>query len=510
MNIISLLAHENNDVYQHLFGSLPISDKRSFIRTCKINSRQSVHMPLAEKNFLKMINRTRFLSNKPINLYCDLHKFTLELLFNEHYISDKYFVHENRILHQYPKIYKRLGKKEDFELISRLMKLNRDSYGGKNSDFIMMAAAKTGNFKVLEWMHHNGYVVDDSSVAFAAKGNQLETLKWLGARTTIRSSLAMAYAAKKGHMDILKYLVNAGYPIGNTPYHAAVGGYLDIVIFLYSVYPAATFGIWQGALYSDNIEIPKFLRDKQIDFNDDVFRCNNLQILIWLLDNYEIELNVNLASSIAYDGNLECLQFLYSKDCPINNACVFQGAVNGQNVRMLEWLYELNVPFDWTATNAAVSIESKVILELLISWGCPLNDATCSVAASRGNLEILELLYHCGCELNEKVIQNAAQYGHLNVVIWAHERGCKFDADCCQSAVLWDYLYVLKWLREKGCPWDERVCLVAIECGHIDILNYALENDCEFTGIAFLAAMESENDDIVECAKKFMDKVIDN
>jgi hypothetical protein len=468
-------------------------------------------MPLIETKFLKMINESHFLSDMYIEFYCQLHKYTTELLFDERIISDRYFIQENRILHQYPKIYKRLGKKGDLTLIDKLLKLNRDNYAGKNSDFVMMAAAKSGNLRVLEWMYQNGYVIDDLSVTHAAKGNQIETLKWLDERTKIRSSLAMTHAAKNGHIDVLKYLISAGYPIGNTPYHAANSGHLDIVIFLYSIYPIVTFGIWQGAICSNNIEIPKFLRNKQIDFNDDIFRCKNLQILIWLFDNYQIDMNVNLAASIAYDGKLECLQFLHSKGCPIHNACVFQSAVNGKNMKMLEWLHELDVPFDWTATAAAVSIESFLILELLIAWGCEINDVSCSIAASRGNLPILELLYDCGCKLYEKVIQNAAQYGHLHIIVWAYERDCKFDADCCQSAVLWDYLYVLKWLREKGCPWDERVCLIAIECGHVDILYYALENKCDFTKAAYLAAMESENDAIIGCVKKFINgEIFDN
>lgn len=505
MDIISLLARSNNDIYQDLFCLLSMSDKRIFIRTCKINNSQSVYIPRAEIEFLQMINKTHFLSNTYINFYCQLHKYTVELLFDGRTIPDKYFVHENRILHQYPKIYKRLGKKGDLLMIDKLLKSNRNSYAGKNSNFIMMGAAKSGNLKVLGWMHQNGYDIDDSAVTYAVKGNQIDTLKWLDARTTIRSSLALMYAAKNGRLDILKYLISAGYPIGNTPYHAANSGHLDIVTFLYSVYPIVTFGIWQGAICSNNIEILKFLRDKQIDFNDDIFRCKNLQILIWLFNNYQIDMNINLAASVAYDGNLECLQFLYSKGCPIHNPCVFQRAVNGKNIKMLEWLHGLNVPFDWTATAAAVSIESKTVLELLIAWGCEITDASCSIAASRGNLPILEILCDHGYRLCEKVIQNAAQYGHLHIIIWAYERGCKFDADCCQSAVRWDYLYVLKWLREKNCPWDERVYLIAIECGHIDILNYAFENNCDFTQTTYLAAMESENDDIIECVKKFVD-----
>src|SRR5688500_3361451 len=116
MDIISLLARSNNDVYQDLFNILPITDKRSFIRTCKKNNSQSVYMPYVETKVLKMINKTHFLSNTRIKFYCKLHQYTVELLFDEYAIPDKYFIHENRILHQYPKIYKRLSKKGDLLL----------------------------------------------------------------------------------------------------------------------------------------------------------------------------------------------------------------------------------------------------------------------------------------------------------------------------------------------------------------------------------------------------------
>jgi len=465
-------------------------------------------MPLAESLFQKMINDTHFIDNvRYFGFYYPLYKFTIELLFDRHVIPDKYFVQENRILHQYPKIYKRLGKYGDLALIEKFLKLNRDSCRGKNSDFIMTGAAKFGNIDVLKWMVQNNYLINDIVIANAAKGNQIETLEWLVGRTNRRDSIVASYAAKKGHMNILKYLIKVGYPVGYAAAcHAANNGHQDMVMFLYPNYPASTvtFNIWQGAIISGNIEILKFLHSKGLDFTNKFFQCKSLHILIWLFDNYKIATGIDLAISIANDGNLECLQFLYSKGCPIFDPLVFRGAVYAKNLEMIEWLYNLGVPFNKTVTDAAIRICSAMILKLLIGWKCELCPNACELAAYYGDLEILQLFYDDGCVLCEKVIENAALYGHQHVIAWARQNGYKWNADVCHNTVLWDHIDILRFLHAENCPWDERVCLNAIEHGHVDILKFAIENGCNFSDKSYCHAIESKNENIIACVKNYL------
>jgi len=289
-----------------------------------------------------------------------------------------------------------------------------------------------------------------------------------------------------------------------------------------------------GAIRYGHLDILKFAYETGHQLNIDMFDCKHIHILSWLFDNNRIQPNIKISEMVAKAGNLECLQFLYSKNFPILSGCVFANAVSGRNVEMIQWLYDLGCPFerssfekeigdeqnlliiDRSAANAAVrqgfnSIKtsggSLPILKMLVEWGCILDNYLCNITAYYDDLEILKYLYANGCTLNKKVISNAAYNGHLHIIIWAREHGCEWDSVVCGNTVLWNHLNVLRWLRgfdrdicelrsneTEICPWDENVCLQAIHCGHIDILKFALENGCECSDKCYEAVLDVQND----------------
>jgi len=475
-------------------------------------------MPHFEQLFQKMINETGFFHDRYYFNFHRLYKYTMELLYDGYQIPDRYIIVENRILHQFPKVYKKLGVRGDFDLIRKLLKLNRNGFLENNAEYAMAGAAKVGNISILRWMQKNNYPLCALATTYAVKGNQFKTLKWLIRQDCKISDMAVSYAAKKGHMDILKFLI---FDIKCIPYDAgyiaASAGQFECVKFLHFVDPTSIFEVCEGAIRAGNLEILKFAyaHGQHTSHN---FSCTNVNILIWLFDNGHIQSDINISKKIAWCGNLECLRFLYHNKFPILDKDVFNRAVKSQNIEMIRWLHSLNCPFSKSATKAAVGMcnynsetrGSLTILKLLISWGCPLDDEVCLLAAYQGDLEMLQFLYEMGCSLNEIVLQRAATNGHLHIIIWARAQGCEWNASVCSNAVGWYHLDVLKWLRgidrdkyeiysneSEICPWNEQVCLFAIRYGHIDILKFAIENSCPCGEISYEAALETENIEII-------------
>uniref|UniRef100_A0A6C0CA55 Uncharacterized protein n=1 Tax=viral metagenome TaxID=1070528 RepID=A0A6C0CA55_9ZZZZ len=81
-------------------------------------------MTKIESEFQDMINGTKiFCKNSISGFYFPLYKFTIELLFDGYVIPDKYIVLENRILHQYDKIYEQLAERGYMALIEKMLPL---------------------------------------------------------------------------------------------------------------------------------------------------------------------------------------------------------------------------------------------------------------------------------------------------------------------------------------------------------------------------------------------------
>jgi len=435
----------------------------------------------------------------------------MELIYDGYNIPDKYITAENRVLHQFPKIYKKLGERGDLKLIKKMLQLDRNSYMHDNADYAMRGAAKAGNIKILKWMVQNDYKRYERVTAYAARGNQLKTLKWLIDRKFPITDLAVYYAAGKGYMDIVKFLaVDKKCEIDC--HYAACKGQFEIIKYLHTIDPGSIHGVCDGAARSGHLDMMKFAYENGATIGDDI-SCTNVHILSWLINNGHIEPSKKISERIAWAGNLECLQLLHRHKFPILSTKVFTKAVSGRNIAMIKWLRGLGCPFDQTATYAAVdspSAESREggsleILKMLIEWDCPLEYDICKTPAYYGDLEMLKYLVSIGCALSASVIEYAASGGHLHIIIWAREQGCEWNAKTCSDTVEHDHLNILKWLRgidrdtcelksneTEICPWDDKFGSEAIFYERTDMFKFALNNGYVFSDEAYKEAFDKK------------------
>jgi len=119
-------------------------------------------MTKIESEFQDMINGTKiFCKNSISGFYFPLYKFTIELLFDGYVIPDKYIVLENRILHQYDKIYEQLAERGYMALIEKMLPLC-DNMIFNHKEAVANWAVKAGNFDILNWFINRGFELSAS------------------------------------------------------------------------------------------------------------------------------------------------------------------------------------------------------------------------------------------------------------------------------------------------------------------------------------------------------------
>jgi len=486
-------------------------------------------MPELEAAFQKAINDIGYFHDRYYSgLYIPLHKFTMELIYNERVIPDKYIIPENKILHQFPKIYKKLTERGHTSTVIKMLNMKRNNYTDNNIDFVMRGAAKVGNIKFLRHLHQNGFKICRRTTGAAAKAGRFKTLKWLIKHGVKLDIYIVSDAAVGGNMEILKFLViDKKCAIDNASFFAASKGQFDAVKFLYSIDPKSLGCAISGAARGGYLEILKYAFDCSYKIRGEHFWCEHLHIWEWLIENNHFKYNADSIENIAWSGNLESLQYVHSKGYDVLNKKVFKKAICGRNVEMVQWLHDMcpeKMLSKKSAIDAALNIPSEEdctggslpILKLLVSWGYDLIDSDCSTPAHNGDLDILQYQYEHGCKIDKDVINNAAAGGHLHVIIWCRKQGCNWSADTCKKTVVWNHLHVLKWLRgidrdkceiesdeTEICPWDERVCIEAITRNHIDVLEFALENGCDFGDGCCAAVLKSKDPAIIDCVDNY-------
>jgi len=477
-------------------------------------------MPLIESAFQKMVNDNQFFHYKSyFGLNIPLYKYTIELLYDNREIPDKYVILENGILCRFPKVYKKLGARGDTSLIIKM--LSMPGYKSLNVAYAMRGAAKIGNIQLLEFCHVRGYLFDNMVAVAAAKANQFETIKWLEEHHK-NLNVAACGAAKNGNMEMVRYLFEKNYRDGRIGYFAALNNHFDVIKFLHLTDPKHVQGVISGAGRSGNLDIIKYALELGFTISDIFFLCEHIHIWKWLIENNICLVNDNHVALIAGSGNLECLQYIYSKGYDVISAHVFNEAVCSRNLDMIIWLHDIGAKVDETSANFALEKKigksnvggSLAILELFVSWGYDLSIHHCWRAALNGNLEILQYQYLKGCSVN-KVIKYAAINGHLHIIIWCRKQGFGWNATVSKRAARHGQLDILKWLRgvdrnkygiesdeTEICPWDERVCSEAASQGHIDVLMFALENECNVSD----DVLKSEDPIVINCVKKCMQR----
>ena len=220
-------------------------------------------------------------------------------------------------------------------------------------------------------------------------------------------------AIAHGHIDIFQWAIKNGFVFKNhdiAGYEACKNGHLEALKFL---------------IDNDDydVEVGGGSYGESCGYCNSAACKGQLDIVIWLHENYEPNCNGNTLVEAISSGHVPTVKYLLEKDCGWDDC-----------------------------------------------------DDPYQVAAIVGPLEIIQLLHSHDSEWDEDaIVEKAAEGGHLDIVQWAKENGCPLTESACQYAAGFGHFDTLKGLRDMGCPWDEGTTTYA---STDEIYNWATKNGC--------------------------------
>ncbi len=205
-----------------------ITDKRQFLRTCKLYNTITKRLFKCTENdfWVNYFERTNYNFCKNFD-YC-VENFTLELCYDSYFdrIPIRYFNRNNSSLMVL------LVKHGQLDLlkfaINNNCSLNFNTstmaayYGHLDvliwardmgcdwSSRVCAHAAQNGHLDILKWARDNGCRWDTTTCAFAAQNGHLNILKWARENGCDWNENTCIYAERNGHLKVLKWAIENG------------------------------------------------------------------------------------------------------------------------------------------------------------------------------------------------------------------------------------------------------------------------------------------------------------
>jgi hypothetical protein len=304
-----------------------------------------------------------------------------------------------------------------------------------------------------------------------SRGN-LECLKFLHENGYTFDKYICYHVTDSSNFECLKY-VYEHIDNKNTQY-----GYFDEVIKSDLNADAKSINICERAAFNGNIECLIYLYEKGFPLGKNTcvsaVKGGNFECLKYAHENgcplkkEECEKEVEESRNL----NLECLKYLRENGCSLNNEKICKNAIRENNLEVLKYIHENGFSWDEDICDSIFDIDCfKYVFDHMSgkSTGCP--NPKCR---SHKNLDADDEI-----NINEwkKTICKHASY-NIELLKYAHKNGCPWDEKTCSQAAYYQELKCLKYAHENGCPWDENTCSSAAYYGSLECLEYAHKNGC--------------------------------
>lgn len=497
------MSELNLDIYRRVFDDLPMTDKRSLLRTCKIINAFTSLMPAIELEFQKKLKRENFMTPFNYNrylIYSALYKYFVELLYDERDVPERYVIGKNELV-RCGYIYRTLARHQNLILIQKMLQVCPSNCLDDNLTFIIEGSFEVGNFKILKWLRLQNYLVPHKAiVTCSANVGNIKFVKRMVGHFGMKLNIPYLTPTSKDPVfrKIFSYLIDQKMMrVDAALLSAATTGDLELTKYLlvkYSGYSIGGFNmVIQTAVTDDHFELLKYVSGIIEEPLQCTFRPSSIDVTEWLAGHDMFKRCTIETSEAAKRGNLECLQYMYSKGYDVLTKDVFRSATISGNVELIKWLHDLNCPFNFNSIMNGLCVHPKIkhsldtkikILDLFIERGVKLTESTSEIAIFTGDLEFLQYIHKNGGIINENTINTAARCGYLHIIIWCREIGCPWSPMTCQMAAE-QSLDILKWLRgvdrdscliksseKEICPWDASVYEAGVKLNRIDMLVF--------------------------------------
>jgi hypothetical protein len=350
-------------------------------------------------------------------------------------------------------------KRKDFEMLEWLKEKGCPVSPGKerHDGKIFEVAAGTGDVKVMEWLHNNGFAWDDRAPYEAINRGHREAFEWLKTmECPVDNHMIASVFTAKGDLEALKTMED--YLSSELVFHAVGNGHIDVIEWLKETkgYSVDIFGIMSTAALSGSVEMLQWLKDQGVRFStsDDylftqAIAKSNIEMMEWLKREGFKWNALETSREMGRVGNVDVLKWVKDNEFDITRTTLSSAALHG-HIDMLKWFYG----------------------EFSQTLRCMKTSDVCSAAAINGHFEILQWAFGVRCYPNTYAYYQAAKGPVLrvNVIKWLEEQGIKkevgeccgcgtlFCVECCYCHVIDNSRLVLDTWREiLKCPCSLKI-----------------------------------------------------
>ncbi|EGC32520.1 hypothetical protein DICPUDRAFT_57081 [Dictyostelium purpureum] len=483
--------------------------------------------------------------------------------------------------------------------------------------FAIDHAASNGNLEILQYLHKNlgntpspnganSSMNNGNGSGSVASPNSKEIMTSNTPPSTPKRSKALDLAAQYGHLECLKYLIqhniippshngNREYPLlspigGNirtsnvtmmqgdphqdNPYYSAtkqaiIGGHLDIVKYLFTLYQPTTVEVFVLSITKGQLDILNFYMEhlKNVDFethfnntytedyiasalhykNLDLIKvCHKVlgieitskafdiavrfvdrpDLLVYLLQEKPLPdggFSPNLLADCCIYNNLAAIKALvifggesfylqpqsYCAGMEIASASGF--------IEIVQYLNELDQSLSIGAAVDKASINGHYNIVKYLTENRPTASCTTDAvdkAVYNGHEEVVKYLLLNRTEgATSKALNNAAYLGDLDLVMFLHKKGQQCSKAAINGAASNGYLDVIKFLqknRTEGCT--EQALINAISGNCLDTVKYIIEQYCprdiQITEATMVAIGESGDLNTLKYFKEIVSRTV--
>lgn len=189
-----------------------------------------------------------------------------------------------------------------------------------------------------------------------------------------------------------------------------------------------------------------------------------------------------IAHHAAMYGHLDCLELMAGReytnyDVTIDD--IFEGVMVTEDLRLVIDTKRMRFR-PWTDETAhRAALQGKLdCLKFLMSQGCEVDNFTVCMAAHYGQLECVVFMVEQGYGSAADTIEYATERGNLEIAKYLFENGFSWPRWATEKAARGGYFEILEYVVANGCPWSHRVTEHAAKNGDFKILKYAVDNGC--------------------------------
>jgi hypothetical protein len=305
------------------------------------------------------------------------------------------------------------------------------SVGGPWNENATSAAAAIGRVDILQYLHEHGCPWDASATKAAAICNQLKTLQYAHEHGCPWGAEVCENAAERGYLELLKYAYEHGCPLTvETAESAAEKGHLECLRYAFDSGCPRNPNICTKSAGGGHLECLKLAHEQgcslQHSLTTDVCAAGGHKACLQYALAHGCSLSRNVLQYACY-SNLEMVQYLHETfGLAWDSNCIGTAAHLGK-ADILRYGLQNDAPHLDIAQSLSYGGNLEC-LEIAYQHGWEWGEGFFTHPLHNKKLEVVRFAHEHGCAWSETDFRSAILGRSVECVRYVHEHGCRYVA----------------------------------------------------------------------------------